>query len=164
MKLSSVLKYWLPVLVWIGFVFWMSTGSFSPQKTSSVLEPLLRFLFPSISQVELESVHAVTRKLAHIVEFFIGGLLLFRAFRSGSWHARSWRWAILAAISVVLIGVMDELHQYFVMTRNGSLADVGVDFIGGVLAQLFCVTYFQRSLQLKRRVGEVLPSSPRERM
>ena len=145
MKLTTIFKYWLPVLAWIGVVFWMSTGSFSPQKTSSVLEPLLRFLYPSISQVELESVHAVTRKLAHIVEFFIGGLLLFRAFRSGSLEPRAWRWAIMAAISVVLIAAMDELHQHFVLTRNASLVDVGVDFVGGVSAQLFCVAYFRRS-------------------
>lgn len=149
MKLSSVLKYWSPVIVWVSLVFWLSTGVGSPQKTSSMLEPLLRFLCPSISQVELESIQAVTRKLAHVFEFFIGGLLLFRAFRKGSVEPQAWRWAILAALAVALVGAFDELHQYFVATRNATIVDIGIDAAGGLLAQFLAVVRFGRSHQKK---------------
>jgi VanZ family protein len=134
MNLNNSVKYWLPVVVWMCFIFWMSTAMFTAQNTSSIIEPILRFLMPSLSHKELEHIHFFTRKLAHVTEYFISGLLLFRAFRSGSEEHHAWRWMLYSFLILVLIAATDEYHQTFVPDRTPSLVDIAIDATGGTLA------------------------------
>ncbi|MCX6123052.1 MAG: VanZ family protein [Ignavibacteriales bacterium] len=140
-------QYWFPAFLWIGFIFWMSTGIFSAHNTYLFFVPLLRFFSPSISQKEIIVVHFIIRKLAHVTEYFISGLLLFRAFRNGSDKQREWLWAFSSFFVVVMIAASDELHQSFVYTRTASFADVGIDILGGFLAQCASVLIYRRHRQ-----------------
>jgi VanZ family protein len=144
MTLGKFLKYWLPVILCVAFIYWMSTGMFSAHNTYFVLEPIIRFFFPSISHRRLVMIHNLVRKAAHITEYFAIGLLLFRAFRSGSLQRRYLRWAVLSIMLVVLLAAGDEYHQSSVITRTASLTDVGIDTMGGVLAQCASVLWNYR--------------------
>ena len=119
----------------MSFIFWMSTGTFSAQNTSLIIEPILHFLMPSISPENVAMIQGVIRKLGHVTEYFILGILLFRAFRGGSNELRSMRWAFSSLLVVVLYAASDEFHQSFVPARTASLFDVGFDTLGGILAQ-----------------------------
>jgi VanZ family protein len=128
-------KYWLPVLLWMCFIFWMSTETFSSENTFSWIEMLLRFLAPKISAQEMVFAHLLIRKAAHVTEYFVLGLLLFRTFRGNSTLLWNWRWCFFAVIGVALWAASDEFHQSFVSTRTASAVDVGIDTAGGILAQ-----------------------------
>ncbi len=128
-------KYWVPVLLWMIFIFWMSTGTFSAENTSLIIEPILSSLMPSLLPEKVEMIHGVIRKLGHVIEYFILGILLFRAFRSGSRELRIRRWAFSSFLVAMLYAASDEFHQAFVATRTASLFDVGMDTVGGILAQ-----------------------------
>lgn len=136
---SLFLHYWLPVILWMGVIFWMSTETFSSENTSSVLGKILPILLPEISPQTAELIHAFIRKAAHVIEYFILGLLIFRAFRGGSSASWNCRWPFFAFIVVVLCAVSDELHQSFDPAREASYVDVGIDTAGGLLAQLVSV-------------------------
>jgi VanZ family protein len=137
------IKYWVSVILWMWFIFWMSTETFSSQKTASVIEPILHFLAPQISPQGIDLIHAFIRKIGHIAEYFILSILLFRAFRDGSPASWKWRWSMFAIIGVVLWAVSDEWHQSFVPTRTASVADVSIDTAGGILAQ-FASAFWHR--------------------
>ncbi len=132
---SEKVKYWIPVLLWMGFTFLMSTSSFSSENTSRIIGPLLRFLFPSISSHQLLVAHEIIRKCAHLTEYFVLSLLLYRAFRAGSTEQHGWRWGLYSILAVILFALSDEFHQLFVPTRGSSIYDVGIDSVGGILAQ-----------------------------
>jgi VanZ family protein len=117
----------------------MSTETFSSENTSSWIETVLLFLFPKIPSQEMGLIHAFIRKGGHVIEYFILGLLLFRAFRGDFVVSWTWRWSFFAVILVVLCAASDEFHQSFVPTRTASIADVGIDIAGGVLAQFVSV-------------------------
>lgn len=85
----------------------------------------------------------VIRKFGHVTEYFISGLLLFRAFRNDSVSGRKWIWAFASLMAIVLIAACDEFHQSFVPTRTASLIDVGLDTFGGILAQCVSVLWYQ---------------------
>ncbi len=138
MKSNNSVKFWFPVILWMCFIFWMSTAMFGAQNTSSIIEPILRFLMPSISHRELEHLHFLIRKLAHLTEYFISGLLLFRAFRGGSDEHHAWRWALYSFLVIVLIAASDEYHQSFIPDRTSSIFDVGIDTVGGIAALAIC--------------------------
>ncbi len=109
---------------------------FSSQHTFSVVKAIIHFLAPGLSDGDVDFVHAVIRKLAHVVEYFILGFLLFRAFRgpSGVWWG--WRWFSLALIVVVVWAISDEFHQSLVPARTASALDVGIDTLGGIIGQI----------------------------
>ena len=119
----------------MAFIFWMSTETFSSEKTLSWIEIVVRSLVPEISTHGLDLVHTVLRKAGRVIEYFILGLLLFRTFSSSSISSWSWRWSLYAVIIVVLWAVSDEFHQSFVSTRTASAADVGIDTAAGIFAQ-----------------------------
>ena len=136
------LKYWLPVVLWVIFLFLMSTGMYSEQSTSSIIEPLLRFFAPSISAGTIESLHTMIRKLAHVTEYFIFGMLLFRAFRGGSLEPKVWQWALSSLLVLVLLAVADEVHQSMVPGRTGSVVDTLIDTVGGIIALCASLMWF----------------------
>ncbi len=145
MALKQSAKYWLFLAVfWMGFIFFMSTDLFSSQNTSQVIEPVLRLLLPGISPRGIEVIHGLIRKCAHVGEYFILGLFLFRAFHSGPMELRVWRSAFFALLAVVLYAASDEFHQSFVSTRTASIIDVGFDSIGGIMAQAVSVVWQRR--------------------
>ena len=132
-------KYWVPVLLWVIFIFWMSTDLFSPQNTSLIVEPILRFLMPVSSEQSLDMSHGLFRKVAHLFEYFVLGLLLFRAFRGDSKELQVYQWTLSSAIVLILCAASDELHQSFVPGRTASPVDIVVDITGGTLALVFRV-------------------------
>ncbi len=130
------LKYWLPVLLWMGVIFWMSTGTFSADHTSRFIGPLLHFLFPGLSEQDIELLHGMIRKAGHVSEYFILGLLFFHSLRGNSSQRWRLRWALTAILAVVLFALSDEYHQSWVASRTSSLVDVSIDSVGGVLSQI----------------------------
>jgi VanZ family protein len=113
----------------------MSTEAFSSPNTFSLVETVIRFLVPKISFQEVRLIHAFIRKSGHVIEYFILGLLLFRAFRGSSIASWNSRWSFFAVIVVVLWAPSDEFHQSFIPTRTASIVDVAIDTAGGILAQ-----------------------------
>ena len=151
MSLDRNLRYWLPVAIWMAFIFWMSTARFSAQNTRSFIEPAIRFFLPGISQHPVEVIYGLVRKGGHLAEYFILGLLLFRAFRAGSVENHGWRWALRALVVVAVYASTDEFHQSFVPGRTASLIDMFIDTSGGALAQL--ISFF-RVERLNRLAGK----------
>src|SRR6266446_5534262 len=82
--MKSFLKYWLPVLIWLGFIFVGSTEALSAEQTSRFLVPFLRWLDPHISDATIATIHFVVRKLGHITEYGVLAMLLWRALRRGT--------------------------------------------------------------------------------
>ena len=143
MTIGKFFKYWFPVILCVGFIYWMSTAMFSAHNTYFVLEPIIRFFFPNVSHRRLVMIHNLTRKAAHVTEYFVIGLLLFRAFRAGSAERHYLRWAVASMVMIALVAASDEYHQSGIPTRTASIADVGIDAIGGILAQCAAVLWNQ---------------------
>jgi VanZ family protein len=96
-------RLWLPVLLWAGLIFALSS-------------------IPGLN-TGLGIWDLVLRKLAHAAEFAILGALLARA------TARS----VLALLLASLYAVTDEVHQAFVAGRVGSPIDWAIDTAGAAV-------------------------------
>src|SRR6516225_8921231 len=78
--MKSFLKYWLPVLLWLGLIFIGSTDLLSAEHTSRVIGPILRWFNPDIPAETIARVQFFVRKTAHLSEYAILGMLLWRRF------------------------------------------------------------------------------------
>lgn len=136
-KLRTFLKYWLPVLVWMALIFSASADTNSYRHSSTLFEPLLRWLFPQMPQTQIETLHHLFRKCGHLTEYAVLALLLWRALHRPQKNSpRAWRWdeAGLAFALVFLYAASDELHQVFVPARTALVSDVFIDASGGATA------------------------------
>jgi VanZ family protein len=132
-KIRAFAKYWLPVLLWAVVMASASGDTKSVQHSSRIIEPLVRWLFPDISDRAVQTAVLVSRKGAHLTEYAIFALILWRALQATAKHpAPGWprRLALGAWFGAVGFAVTDELHQVFVPGRQGSPWDVLIDSVG----------------------------------
>ncbi len=108
----AIVRYWGPVGLYAGLIFFGSSISNPPEAISSILKE-------------------VSDKVLHLCEYSILGALMYRACRhtSGGWIGRH---ALLAAVAgSALYGVSDETHQLFVPFREADVLDIVADTVGG---------------------------------
>ncbi len=123
-----------PVALWVGVIFFASTGNLSAPNTSRILRPLLLWLFPDITEATLLQAHFIVRKGAHFTEYFVLALLAARAFLSSSKPSLRRRWWLASLALVASCALLDEYHQSFVSTRTGTVYDSLIDITGGASA------------------------------
>ena len=157
MPARSSLARWIPVFCWMTLIFMASTDMLSAAHTSRVIEPIVLYFFPHISPHALDWVHFGVRKGAHLTEYAILGILLWRAVperKSNPFVADWWR-AGVSLFVATFYAATDEYHQSFVPSRGPSVHDVLIDACGAAIAlTIICVANRQRS----RRDSEGEPS------
>jgi len=135
----SFIKYWLPVLVWMVIIFSASSDTMSSQRSSRIIGPVVHWFFPHLSERSVDHIVFITRKCAHLTEYAVLAVLVWRALRKPvRKDARPWRWADagFAVLFVAVYGASDEIHQLFVPHREGRITDVMIDTAGAVIGLL----------------------------
>ena len=135
-RLRNYLVSWLPVLVWMSLIFTASGDSHSGQHSSRIIEPVLRWLFPHITDATVSVTVLFIRKCAHVTEYAVLALLVWWALRRPvRGDPRPWRWAHAgyALLCTTLYAASDEIHQLFVPSREGRFEDVVIDAAGAAL-------------------------------
>jgi VanZ family protein len=151
------LKYWLLVIVWMTVIFIGSTDLLSAEHTSRFLVPFLRWLKPDISTAAIVQTQLLLRKAAHVAEYAILAMLLWRALRLGAgWRARRSFLFIAVWFACTIFAVSDEFHQSFIASRTASLNDVVTDSLGTAIGLAVCLAIAQRDA---KRLDEPLGKS-----
>ena len=145
--MKSFLKYWLPLLVWLGLIFIGSTDLMSAEHTSRIIGPILRWFRPDISAETVIQVQFLVRKTGHVTEYAILAMLIWRALRDGvRWHTRTSILFFAVWLSCGIFAATDEFHQSFVPSRTGSANDVMIDALGVLIGLTICVAVARRKV------------------
>ena len=149
--MRTLLKYWLPVFIWLGVIFAGSTDIFSTEQTSRYLVPFLHWLDPQISLSTIAAIHFALRKLGHLTEYAILAAFLWRALRNGTNLSAKMSLLFVAVWFVCgIFAVTDEFHQSFVASRTASRQDVLIDVCGALIGILLCLMFSRRRLTRSR--------------
>lgn len=100
---------WLPALLWMGLIFFLSSQSTLPKVEDSFADLLLK-------------------KGTHMAAYAFLALLYCRGMKATSASQLGLCWAL-----TVLYALSDEYHQTFVPGRHGTIIDVGIDSLGAAL-------------------------------
>lgn len=114
--MKTKIEKWLLVIIWAGFIFYLSH------------QPELKSGLP-------HQWDFILRKLAHITEYAILTFLLLRAISRYKVPQR--KILILAFVFALFYAFSDEYHQSFIFGRQAASIDVLIDGIG----ILFAISY-----------------------
>ena len=111
--MKKVFSLWLPVGLWMGTVFYLSS-------------------IPNLRVSQSSFWDEILRSGAHFVFYGLGYFLFFRAINFG----REKKNFLLPLFLTFAYGIFDEIHQSFVPTRSFQIKDLLVDFGGAFLAKI----------------------------
>ena len=136
------LRYWLPLLIWLGVIFLGSTDMLSAEHMSRFMVPFLLWLKPGMSPDRIVFVLIVMRKSAHVSEYAILAILLWRALRSNpTVRLKTPMLVGTVLFACAVFAASDEFHQSFVKSRTPSVRDVLLDTAGAALGLLICTSF-----------------------
>ena len=113
--MKKIVIFWLPVIVYGGFIFAVS----------------------SVPGKEIPGLFAYQDIVFHFFEYAVFALLIARALKGCYPHKNRANRLLLVVILAMAYALFDEFHQSFVPGRTASLIDVAVDATGSFFAAYF---------------------------
>ena len=114
----QVFWYWVPVALYAGTIFYLSSQSHPEEQLPSFL------------------IEDVSDKVLHAVEYAGLGGLCYRAFRWAAGSAVARQAVVLAVVTASAYGVTDEAHQLFVPFRESNWQDWLADTTGAAIGAI----------------------------
>lgn len=138
-KRVRIIVAWLLVLLWMSLIFYLShqPATKSSELSSGIVEVVVQTLDTLIPFVDLnlESLHIIIRKGAHLTAYFVLGSFVMIALKQSG--LRHYRLIVLSLVICVLYAISDEIHQLFIPGRSGEIKDVLIDSSGATGGILF---------------------------
>ena len=133
----KLIRLWLPVLLWCGVIFFFSC-------------------LPSTVTPYLVWWDVLIKKTAHVTEYAILFILLFRALKQ-SFEAKYdlKNYKIMSLVFCALYAMSDEYHQRFTYGRTSTIRDVFID-IGGILLALYLVSWIKNKKGKLAKIAEFI--------
>jgi len=110
-KLLFHLSLWVPPVIWALVIFLFSSLTVTPT-------------------TEIYWKDFIIKKTAHIVEYGVFAVLLYRALRGSG--VEKLNAALISILIAVVYGATDEVHQSFTPGREPKIRDVVFDTLGAV--------------------------------
>lgn len=170
------LYYWLPVILWMGVIFALSSQPYSQQD----LRPILKENVPETMVKEklagMEVKYAgkeisvqtkgvpgflefFIRKGAHIFVFMMLAILVHGAVQK-TWRMGNRSFGI-TFIFCFLYSISDEWHQSFNPHRTASIYDIGTDTVGIMIGLLWMMIINRITLGYRHQKDPTLKASNR---
>jgi VanZ family protein len=110
--MNSKIKYWIPAILYMAFLFYLSSRP-APEELKWI---------PTIAKL----------KLVHIIEYGSLYFLVWYAITKTTSYNKLEAFT-LALMVTILYGLTDEFHQIFVVGRTARFEDVAADVVGCIL-------------------------------
>lgn len=135
---------------WLGVIFFLSSqnGEQTADLSLGIVGVIHRALQSVGIQIDINRLHHALRTSAHVIVFFVEGILLYRAINGLTERRR------VSLISALLVAIplcaLDELHKLPIPGRHCQWDEAALNFVGAALGVLVCLA-FDLFLQRCRR-------------
>lgn len=135
---------WIPVIIWMGAIFYMSAQPAA--ESNDLSKGIVEKIFVTLSKIFFLDIETITinhmvlgsnhylRKSAHFIVYFILGILVAFVLIKNSFKGKA---IYISFLLCVLFAISDEIHQLFVAGRGGLLKDSILDSLGALTGILF---------------------------
>lgn len=115
------------LIAWLIIIYLMS--SFDGTQSGAQSGRILLFINNFFHFKNLEMLHMIIRKMAHVFEYFILGILTYNALK---FYPIKYK-LIITIIFCIICATFDECHQMFVSGRSGNIKDTMIDTFGSLI-------------------------------
>lgn len=144
--------FWLITILWIGIILYLSSqnGVQTTQLSSGLSRKIAGFLYrhPTVGQVH--QVHMLVRKSAHVILFFILGMLAMitgsLTFHRGTLKGRLGG-LVLSLVITCGYAFIDEWHKQFIVGRHFDIEEMVLNLycgIAGIVIAALAVKLFRK--------------------
>lgn len=143
-------------ILWLLFIFTLSSqnGSQTAQTSEGIAKTVAEVIYQQPSETQVNEVHFIIRKLAHVGLFFALGVLSF----SASATIFGWKNKSRKCLSVVVpltimtaYGFFDEWQKQFIDGRHFQLDEAMLNIISGIIGIAISATILYLFLIIKRK-------------
>jgi VanZ family protein len=145
MKKLSLILIPIVCLLWVGFIFSMSSDVNSNVKSIEISEQIKNEVRINGARFSTENINIVLRKGGHFFEYLVLGMLLCHVAKLYSFKLKSC--VVYILFIILLLANLDEFYQGFV-GRSSRVADSLIDLCGGIFG---IVVYCVAVLVLRKR-------------
>lgn len=132
------LKYFIPAIIWMIFIFIMShtNGNDSSNQSNFIAEIVLKLI-----DLDHDTLTFIIRKAAHMSEYAI----LFLFIYYGLHKVTTCKYILsLTLLTTFMYACSDEFHQLFIPGRSGQFKDVMIDTCGAIIMLLIIYLWQKR--------------------
>lgn len=139
---------WFLLILWMSIIFFMSNqpAAISDKQSGFIILVLNKFGI-DMNGLFGQLANFAVRKSAHFLEYMILGILILNAL-GNKYNIRKIK--LLAVVLVFFYASSDEIHQLFVVGREGAFRDVIIDTCGGTVGILLISKI--KGLRLKKKI------------
>lgn len=133
------------ILMWMSIVFQLSNQQ---SNKSTGLSQRITKIF--VSEEKVEIVEPYIRKIAHLSEYALGGILFLSFFLTYDYSDK--KRILLSLLFGTGYATLDEIHQLFIDGRAGQIKDVYIDTIGVLIGICIAMIIYKISKQNKEKI------------
>lgn len=146
----------LVTILWIIGIFTLSSqdGEQTAKASGGMAQTTAALLYKQPTEQQVDQVHVVLRKIAHIGLFFILGVLSYAAAANTLGRIRPnkrWPSLVLALVLTSACGFFDEWHKQFIGGRHFDAGETLLNIACGILGVLLA---FAAGLWMLRRKNQ----------
>lgn len=147
MKKKKIIRVicFILIIIWAILVFKMSNQQGG--ESSGLSRRVTAIFFKSEELIEI--IEPYVRKIAHFVEYAIGGILFISLFLTYEWSDK--KQMLISTLLGIWYAIIDEIHQLLVPERSGSIKDVIIDSLGICTGVIFTMIIYKLFLKIKNK-------------
>jgi len=128
---------WFLLIAWMIVIFIMSNqpAQISDSQSEGIMN-ILSAIGINMNGIFGQLANFIVRKCAHFLEYMILSLLAFNVFKI---YLNIRRVISVTIVFVFFYACSDEIHQLFVLGREGAFRDVIIDTLGGITTILISI-------------------------
>ncbi|WP_026885255.1 VanZ family protein [Clostridium beijerinckii] len=128
---------WFLLIAWMIVIFIMSNqpAKISDSQSEGIIN-ILSAIGINMNGIFGQLANFIVRKCAHFLEYMILSLLAFNVFKI---YLNIRRVISVTIVFVFFYACSDEIHQLFVLGREGAFRDVIIDTLGGITTILISI-------------------------
>lgn len=134
------------VLLWMGFIYYMSSMNSDDSNNVSigVIDSIVDTSTKDDNDVDI--MNTIIRKMAHASIYLVLGILVLNVFISINKNI-TYKHVIFTIIICLIYAISDEIHQLYVIGRTGRILDVFIDSIGSIIGSIILFKIKNKSLK-----------------
>lgn len=125
METMKKIRYFIPMFIWMLFIFLMSqtNGNDSSSQSNFIVDIIIKII-----NIDHDTLSLIVRKCAHFTEYTILAFLIYYGLAKNQVNNKS---ILLYTVLITFAyACSDEFHQLFINGRSGQFKDVLIDTSG----------------------------------